>query len=118
MNDAIVVPSLSVFPTAILLKPKRWQSLTIEITITIPDELSSQASAKGVAAEAYVDQLPDRFAAASEARNQGREQLRDELQADWERYQSTGLHLDGDEVDGWLAGLEEGEAAETPSLHI
>jgi len=89
----------------------------MEITITIPEALASKAKSSGVSPEAYVERLLDRFAAASVARSQEREQLRDELAADWEHFRATGLHLDEDEVDAWLAGLEEGRREEPPALH-
>lgn len=89
----------------------------MEITITIPDVLVSQAASNGLSAEAYVERLLGKIAAASVAQNRDREHLRADLLADWEHYQATGLHLDDNEVDGWLARLENGEDAEPPVLH-
>ena len=68
-------------------------------------------------AETYVERLLGKFAAASIARAKDREGLRSELFADWEHYKNTGLHLDDDEVDGWVALLEDGEVAELLELH-
>jgi hypothetical protein len=90
----------------------------MEITISIPDELVSAAQLSGLPAEAYVERLLGKIAAASAARSRDREQLRAELAADWDHYQSTGLHLDEDEVDGWLARLQTGENVEPPPLHV
>lgn len=90
----------------------------MEITITIPEELASRARSRGLAPDAYVEQLLARIAAVSAARTKVRTQLTDELQADWEHYQSTGLHLDDAEVDAWLAGLEEGRETDLPDLHV
>ncbi len=45
-------------------------------------------------------------------------QFRNELNMDWERYQTTGLHLDEEEVDSWLAGLEQGLDLDLPELHV
>jgi hypothetical protein len=89
----------------------------MEITISIPDELVSAAQSSGLPAEAYVERLLGRIASAAAARSRGRDQLRAELETDWEQYQSTGLHLDEDEVDGWLAGLQSGENGDLPPLH-
>jgi hypothetical protein len=89
----------------------------MEITITIPDVLVSQAASNGLPADAYVEQLLGRTAAASVAQNRDREQIRTDLLADWEHYQKTGLHLEDDEVDGWLSRLENGEDVEPPMLH-
>lgn len=89
----------------------------MEITITIPDELASRAKSSGLSPDAYVQRLLDKIASISAQRSQGREQLRNELQADWEHYQSTGLHLDDEEVDIWLAGLEQGQKTDPPELH-
>ena len=88
----------------------------MEITIDIPDALVARARSSGLSAEAYVERLLDRFAAASAGSES--ERLRQELAADWEHYSTTGLHLDGDEVDAWLARLEEGHDAEPPALHV
>lgn len=50
-----------------------------------------------------------------------REEKRDSFRQDalqaWENYQTTGLHLTGDEADAWLAKLEAGEDAGLPSCH-
>jgi hypothetical protein len=89
----------------------------MEITISIPEELVSQAKSSGLAAEAYVEQLLRKIAADSAARSRGRERLRGELVEDWEHYMSTGLHLDEDEVDAWLERMEDGEDVEPPPLH-
>lgn len=50
-------------------------------------------------------------------REEKREQLRQDALASWEHFQSTGLHLTGDEVDTWLAKLEAGEDAAPPPCH-
>lgn len=91
--------------------------MAMEVTISIPDVLVSMARSRGLPAEAYVERLLGEIAAASEAQSRNRDRLRDELQADWEHYQASGLHLDGDEVDGWLARLENGEECDPPELH-
>jgi predicted transcriptional regulator len=90
----------------------------MEITITIPEVLATQAGAIGLPPEAYVERLLGKIASASLARSRDREDLSSELLADWEHYRSTGLHLDGDEVDAWLAQLEAGENVEPPALHV
>ena len=90
----------------------------MEITITIPEVLADQAGAIGLPPETYVERLLGKIADASLARSRDREDLSSELLADWEHYRSTGLHLDGDEVDTWLAQLEAGENAEPPALHV
>jgi hypothetical protein len=90
----------------------------MEITITIPEVLADQAGAIGLPTEAYVERLLGKIADASLARSRNREALRNELHTDWEHYQTTGLHLEDDEVDGWLAELEAGKDAKLPALHI
>jgi hypothetical protein len=89
----------------------------MEITINIPEALVSKARAKGVSAESYVEKLLDQFLAASAGQERARDALRSELAADWEHYRSTGLHLDGDEVNAWLARLEGGHIEEPPLPH-
>jgi hypothetical protein len=90
----------------------------MEITISIPDVFVSRARSEGLPAEAYVERLLGEIAAASEAQSRNRDLLRDELLADWEHYQTTGLHLDEDEVDTWLGGMENGLKGEPPELHL
>jgi len=90
----------------------------MEITITIPEVLATQAGAIGLPTETYVERLLGKIVDASQARSRNREDLRNELLADWEHYQTTGLHLEDDEVDSWLAALEVGEDAKLPALHV
>jgi hypothetical protein len=90
----------------------------MEITIKIPESLASQALSMGLSVEAYVEEILDKIAEATQTRSRNRDQLRGELAADWEHYQTTGLHLEHAEVDGWLAQLEAGAEAELPALHI
>lgn len=90
----------------------------MEITITIPEKLASRAKSSGLSPDAYVERLLEKIASISAERNKVREQLRNDLLADWEHYQSTGLHLDDEEIETWLAGLEEGHQSDPPELHI
>jgi predicted transcriptional regulator len=50
-------------------------------------------------------------------REEKQEQFRQDALTAWEDYQTTGLHLTGDEVDAWLAKLERGEDAKMPEWH-
>ena len=52
------------------------------------------------------------------SREEKREQLRKDAIAAWDHYQSTGLHITGEEVDAWMAKLEAGEDAEAPECHV
>ncbi|MGA7340546.1 MAG: hypothetical protein WBE72_17525 [Terracidiphilus sp.] len=90
----------------------------MEISITIPEALVSKARSNGVSPETYIERLLEKIAAASAERDRERERLRRELAADWESYRTTGLHLDGDEVETWLAELEDGHLEEPPALHV
>jgi predicted transcriptional regulator len=51
------------------------------------------------------------------AREEKREQLRQDALKAWNHYQSTGLHVTAEEADAWLAKLEAGEDAEAPECH-
>ncbi len=51
------------------------------------------------------------------AREEGREQLRQDVLAAWEEYQATGQHVTAEEADAWLARLEAGEDADPPTPH-
>ena len=52
------------------------------------------------------------------AREEKREQLRQDALATWADYQATGLHASAAEADAWLAKLEAGEDAAAPACHI
>jgi predicted transcriptional regulator len=51
------------------------------------------------------------------AREEQREQLRQDALAAWAEYQATGLHATAEETDAWLARLEAGEDADPPACH-
>ncbi|MGH9343065.1 MAG: hypothetical protein ACRD19_04820 [Terriglobia bacterium] len=89
----------------------------MEITSDVPAAVVARARSSGLSAEAFVEQLLGRLAAADAGQDRNRERLRNELAADWGHYSTTGLHLDGEEVDAWLRQLEEGRDAEPPALH-
>jgi len=52
------------------------------------------------------------------AREEKREQLRQDTLAAWEEYERTGLHLTEREADEWLTKLAAGEDAPVPKCHI
>jgi predicted transcriptional regulator len=90
----------------------------MEITVKVPDALAARAQSSGVAPDVYVERLLNAIADAASRESIGREQLCEELKADWEHFKATGLHLDEEEVDLWLAGLEAGHDSGLPELHI
>jgi predicted transcriptional regulator len=47
-------------------------------------------------------------------REEKREQFRQDALAAWDHYQSTGLHLTGEEADAWMAKLEAGKKTAPP----
>lgn len=50
-------------------------------------------------------------------REEKRERFRKDALAAWADYQTTGLHVTGEEADAWLAKLEAGEEAPAPTPH-
>ena len=46
-----------------------------------------------------------------------RETLRQATLQAWQEYQTTGLHVSGEEADTWLAKLSEGQDVEPPQCH-
>lgn len=52
------------------------------------------------------------------SREEKRQAFHRDAMAAWEQYQTTGLHLTGDEVDAWLEKLEAGENAQLPKCHV
>lgn len=71
----------------------------IEITISIPDAVASQARAQGLSPEIYVERLLTRIAALADQRTESRAALRAGLEEDWAQFRKTGLHLNEEEVD-------------------
>jgi predicted transcriptional regulator len=47
-------------------------------------------------------------------REEKREQFRRDALAAWDHYQTTGLHVTGEEADAWLAKLESGKDSRPP----
>jgi predicted transcriptional regulator len=50
-------------------------------------------------------------------REEERERLRTETLQRWHEFETTGLHLTGEEADAWLAKLEAGEDVDPPECH-
>jgi len=50
-------------------------------------------------------------------REEKREALRQDARQAWQTYQATGLHLNADEADAWLAQLGAGKDVESPECH-
>ena len=51
-------------------------------------------------------------------REEKREAFRQDTLKAWEEYRTTGLHVTADEVDAWLAQLEQGNDIEPPACHV
>jgi len=90
----------------------------MEITVKLPEVLAERAKSSGLTPDVYVERLLGRIAEISSERTSARAQLKNELAEDWEHFRATGLHLDEDEVDIWLAGFEQGQNPDLPELHI
>ncbi|MGA3107573.1 MAG: ribbon-helix-helix protein, CopG family [Terriglobales bacterium] len=50
-------------------------------------------------------------------REEKREQLRQDVLAAWNHYQTTGLHATTEEADVWMAKLEAGKDVAPPKCH-
>ncbi len=50
-------------------------------------------------------------------REEKREQFRQDALAAWDHYQTTGLHITGEEADAWMEKLEAGEDLDPPECH-
>jgi len=51
-------------------------------------------------------------------REELRQNARQEALSAWEDYQTTGLHVTGEEADAWLEKLETGDDLEAPECHV
>lgn len=50
-------------------------------------------------------------------REERREAVRHDILAAWDEYETTGLHVTGEEADAWLKRLMAGENAKPPKPH-
>lgn len=50
-------------------------------------------------------------------REEKREAFRQDTLKAWEAYRTTGLHVNADEADAWMAQLEQGNDIEPPECH-
>lgn len=89
----------------------------MEIRIKLPEALVARAASSGLEPSVLVERLLARIADLEKI-NSEREKLRQELAADWDHLQATGLHLDEEDVDAWLTSLERGQNTDLPELHI
>ena len=90
------------------------QSTSIKIPGELRERLHSLAESRQRTPHALMLQAIENFV----SREEKREAWRQEGIAAWEEYQSTGLHLTGDEVDAWLDELAKGNDVEPPKCHI
>ena len=51
-------------------------------------------------------------------REEKREAFRQDTLKAWEEYRATGLHVNANEADAWLAQLEQGNDIEPPECHV
>ena len=50
-------------------------------------------------------------------REEKRETFKQDTLKAWEEYQTSGLHVTGDEADAWLAQLADGNDTDPPECH-
>lgn len=51
-------------------------------------------------------------------REERREAFRQDTLKAWEAFRENGLHVTADEVDAWMAQLEQGNDVEPPFAHV
>jgi predicted transcriptional regulator len=51
-------------------------------------------------------------------REEKREAFRQDTLKAWKDFRTTGLHVNADEADAWLAELEQGNDIEPPECHV
>ena len=89
------------------------QQPNLQLDETLSDRLQRLADARQQSPEELMRKAIEQYVDYEE----DREQLNRDMVASWEEYQTTGLHVTGEEVDAWLAKLEAGEDAEPPIPH-
>lgn len=86
---------------------------SIKLDSDIKDKVQRLADARQRSAHWVMREAIEQYV----AREEPREQLRQDALAAWDDYRATGLHLTAEEADAWLAELESGEDAEPPQCH-
>ncbi len=71
------------------------------------------ASARRCSAQSLLQKAVQEYVAREEVRDQ----LRQDAQTAWTHFEATGLHLTAEEADAWMAKLEAGEDASLPPCH-
>lgn len=87
--------------------------LEFELHTDVESRLQQLADARRQPAETLVREAVEQYV----EREERRALLRQDAVAAWDDYQSTGLHVTGDEADAWLARLEAAKDVEPPSPH-
>ncbi|MGJ5175673.1 CopG family ribbon-helix-helix protein [Bradyrhizobium oligotrophicum] len=87
--------------------------LEFELQTDVESRLQQLADARRQPAETLLREAVEQYV----EREEGRARLQQDAVAAWDDYQSTGLHVTGDEADAWLARLVAGEDVEPPSPH-
>jgi len=94
------------------------QSNSIPSSVKLPqplrERLKNLASARNQSAHAVMLQAIESYV----DREEKREALRQEARAAHEHFMLTGLHLTGEEADGWFDELAQGQDVEPPKCHI
>lgn len=87
------------------------------VSVKLDDELKGRvqklASARRRSAHWIMREAIEQYVAREEAR----ERFRQEALASWAEYQTTGLHLTGDEVQAWLGTWGTETESEMPACH-
>ncbi len=93
--------------------PETLTSTTLQLDPNTSVRLQQFAASTGRPVAEIASEALDRYL----TRERNRAQLREDTLASWRHYQSTGLHLTGEEADEWLARLENGELVDPPPCH-
>jgi len=87
---------------------------SVKLPQPLRERLKNLASARNQSAHAVMLQAIESYV----DREEKREVLRQEARAAHEHFMLTGLHLTGEEVNGWLDELAAGHDVEPPKCHI
>ncbi len=87
---------------------------SVELDPAIEERVLKLASARNQTADRLVHDALEHFMRLEG----GRQRMKHDARAAFERYAADGLHVTAAEADDWLAKLEAGEDAEPPACHV
>ncbi len=89
------------------------ETISVKLDEGIEERVQRLAATQGRPAQGILRDAIEQYV----DREEKREAFRRDTVAAWERYRETGLHVEQDEIEAWVAKLETGDDAPVPQCH-